>query len=336
MKKLALSLMAASLFVFSGCRTTPRVELTPDQVAIVEDLELDQDKIAELEAKPLYEFKESELGDYLAFVQRDEPDLRKRIVRLGRKNINQPYELHLLGEAPFETYDPQPLYCLDRSDCVVFSEHTYAMAMSDNWESFFTLLQRIRYKDGQIGVATRNHYTEADWDVNNDWLVTDISSDLAGDDVATYPQKIDRSRFLRKRYKLVRDIPVEKLEVEYVPWDKVADIEDQLQSGDYVNVIVGTTPTSAWATHVGLIAVDDDGTVNFLHSTPPRVREEPIQTYIKRGVDRMEKRKAEGKSYLLGFKFLRLQENPIENLKKIDGPEGPKISVPDGSILAAK
>jgi hypothetical protein len=42
------------------------------------------------------------------------------------------------------------------------------------------MLQRIRYRDGVIGVATRNHYTEMDWNVANRWLVTDISADLAG------------------------------------------------------------------------------------------------------------------------------------------------------------
>ena len=86
-----------------------------------------------------------------------EPDLRKRILHLARKNIGQPYELYLLGEMPFEPYDPQPIYCLGKSDCLVFTEHTYAMALSHNWPSFMRMLQRIRYRDGHLGVATRNH-----------------------------------------------------------------------------------------------------------------------------------------------------------------------------------
>ena len=31
------------------------------------------------------------------------------------------------------------------------------MAMASTWEEFFWLLQRLRYRDGVIGVATRNH-----------------------------------------------------------------------------------------------------------------------------------------------------------------------------------
>src|SRR3990172_3362680 len=113
--------------------------------------------------KPLYEFSEAEIGAYIKHLQASEPDLRKRIVHLARKNIGQPYDIYLLGEMPFETYDPQPMYCLAKSDCLVFSEHTYAMALSGGWPAFMKMLQRIRYRDGQIGVATRNHYTEADW-----------------------------------------------------------------------------------------------------------------------------------------------------------------------------
>lgn len=339
--------IAIASIAAAGCRTTPvpevemeevveivadapRAELTPRQLAIVSELGLDADEIARLEAKPLYEFTEAEVDTYLRFVHRDEPDLQKRVVKLGRKNINQPYELYLLGEFPFETYDPQPLYCLDKSDCVVFSEHAYAMALTEDWPSFFAMLQRIRYKDGQIGVATRNHYTEADWNVNNHWLVEDLSESLAGDRVATYPQKIDRARFLKNRYKIDRDIPVENLTVSYVPHDVVADIAHELRDGDYVNVIVGTNPKSAWATHVGLIAIGEDGTVNFLHSTPPRVVEQPLSEYIATGVGRIEQRKAEGKAYLLGFKFLRLKDDPVANLRGIDGPDAPRVSAPEG------
>ena len=150
------------------------------QIESIKRAGLDPDEIRPLLDKPLYKFTEAEVDLYLRYLQASEPDLRRRIVHLARKNIGQPYELYLLGEMPFEPYDPQPLYCLGKSDCVVFTEHTYAMALSDDWPSFMTMLQRIRYRDGQIGVATRNHYTEADWNVSNGWLVHDITSRVGG------------------------------------------------------------------------------------------------------------------------------------------------------------
>lgn len=286
-------------------------------------------QLYELENKKLYRFDERDLDFYLGHVQKTTPSLRERVMHFGRKNIGQDYELYLLGEAPFEPWDSQPLYSLDKSDCVVFAEHTYAMALSHDWQSFFAMLQRIRYENGEIGVTTRNHYTEADWNVNNGWLVTDISRELAGEGSRYYKQTVNKQRFFKNRYGLDTDIPNESIEVDYVPYELVSQIEDQLQSGDFVNVIVGKEDGSAWATHVGLIAIDeDDGTVNFLHSTPPQVKEQPLAEYISDAVEKIEERKEEDKAYLWGFKFLRLNDDPIANLKEIDGPDAPVIKIP--------
>jgi len=171
----------SAVFVGVPCSKVAAASLNPKQLAACKQLQLDASEIAKLVDKPLFTFTEAEVDQYLKFLSATEPDLRKRIMHLARKNIGQPYELYLLGEMPFEPYDPQPIYCLGKSDCLVFSEHTYAMALARDWPSFMRLLQRIRYRDGQLGVATRNHYTEADWNISNRWLVEDITAKLAGD-----------------------------------------------------------------------------------------------------------------------------------------------------------
>jgi hypothetical protein len=80
--------------------------------------------------KQIYQMTPVEAGRYIAWVHQAEPDLRKRIAAIGRKNIGQPYVLNLLGEFPYEVHDDLPMFSLDHSDCVVFAEHTYAMALS--------------------------------------------------------------------------------------------------------------------------------------------------------------------------------------------------------------
>ncbi len=151
------------------------------------------------------------------------------LAAIGRKNIGQPYVLNLLGEYPYELHDNLPMFSLQASDCVVFAEHTYAMALSQSWEEFFWMLQRIRYKDGVIGVATRNHYTEVDWNTNNAWLVSDVSALLAGSDAPAYEMKIDRAAFLRMRHNTASSIPVQLSQEAYVAKDKVASVAAQLQ-----------------------------------------------------------------------------------------------------------
>ncbi|MFC0252435.1 N-acetylmuramoyl-L-alanine amidase-like domain-containing protein [Massilia consociata] len=270
---------------------------------------LPETPLAAVLQKQIYQMTPQEAGRYIAHVHGAEPDLRKRIAAIGRKNLGQPYSLHLLGEFPFEIHDKLPLFSLEESDCVVFAEHTYAMALSQSWEEFFWMLQRIRYRDGVIGVATRNHYTEMDWNVANRWLVTDISADLAGPDGPTYAMTVDRARFLRTRHNTVRDIPVESSRQAFVPKERVPAVASQLQEGDFVNVI-STRDGEYWASHVGLVVLGPNGERHFLHSQEPKVREETFEAFIARAAQREARNAREGKrgQALAGFKFLRLNE----------------------------
>lgn len=333
MKKLLASamVMVAAGFL-AGCAAKKpewQIPSVPVDAAAATSAGLEKAEIDALAAKPLYTFTEAEVGRYLAYTQAAYPNLRDRVMHLARKNLGQPYELYLLGEAPFETYDPQPLYCLDRSDCVVFAEHTYAMALSHDWESFFAMLQRIRYKNGEIGVATRNHYTEADWNPSNAWLVTDITRDLVGEKAGTFTQTIDRSKFLKNRYKIDRAYEPVKWTDQYVKWEDVESIGDKLQEGDFVNVVRGKGE-GKWVGHVGMIARGPKGELHLIHSVEPTVREEPLARLIQRERDRYEKNKDAEKppAQLFGFKFLRLNEDALERLQAIDGNDAPRVSAP--------
>jgi len=318
---------------------------TADQIAKAQHSGISGEEFQRLLHKPLYEFSEADVDHYLQFLRAVEPDLRRRIVHLARKNLGQPYEIYLLGEMPFEPYDPQPLYCLGKSDCLVYSEHTYAMALGTDWPSFMGLLQRIRYRDGQIGVASRNHYTEADWNPSNRWLVEDITAKIAGDRAMTFQQRIDRQKFLRKRYGLEVEIPVEQHRDVYLPFEQIERAKPHLAEGDFVNIVRGIVGSkaseneifggSAWVGHVGLIVhgqTDQDGhpAVHLIHSTKPKVREEPIDQYIARSTKNLAELDAAGKARLLGFKFLRLRSDPLAELRKLDGPDAPRVTLPKG------
>ncbi|TFW33388.1 N-acetylmuramoyl-L-alanine amidase-like domain-containing protein [Massilia horti] len=310
--RLACLLLAAAL---TGCATSPAPK--PDAPLPLEALL----------QKQIYQMTPVEAGRYVTWVHQAEPDLRKRIAAIGRKNIGQPYKLNLLGEFPYQVHDDLPLFSLDHSDCVVFAEHTYAMALSQSWEEFFWMLQRIRYREGVIGVATRNHYTEMDWNVANGWLVTDISGELAGPNGPSYAMTVDRARFLKTRHHTEANIPVETSRQAYVPADQVAAIADQLQEGDFVNVI-STKNGEYWASHVGLVVLGPDGKRHFLHSSEPQVREETFESYIARMTERDQRNARAGKNAatLAGFKFLRLNEQivvpPMAPQPRPTGPTG--------------
>jgi hypothetical protein len=332
------------LLLASFAATRLDAALTEKQAEVCQQLGLDADEIAKLIDKPLYEFSESEVAAYLKYLSKAEPNLRQRIVHLARKNLGQPYELYLLGEMPFEPYDPQPLYCLTKSDCVVFAEHTYAMALSHNWPSFMKMLQRIRYRDGQIGVTTRNHYTEADWNISNRWLVKDITEQVACGHGVKFSQKIDRAKFFKNRYKLTVDVPVETHDDVYLPYDQIDRAKPFLREGDFVNIVRANVTTNAngekvtsggFVGHVGMVAHGENGEVHMIHSTVPEVREETFEQYIKRSLEASNKedpddKDAADKPRLVGFKFLSLRDAPLHCLRQIDGGGAPRVTLPSG------
>ncbi len=290
--------------------------------------------LATLQRKQIYQMTPAEVGRYIAYMHTAEPDLRKRIAAIGRKNIGQPYVLNLLGEYPYELHDNLPMFSLQASDCVVFAEHTYAMALSQSWEEFFWMLQRIRYKDGVVGVATRNHYTEVDWNINNAWLVSDVSALLAGADASAYDMKIDRAAFLKMRHNTASSIPVQLSQEMYVTKDKVASVVGQLQDGDLVNVI-STRGGKLWASHVGLIVVDANGQRNFLNSAEPQVREESFDAFFARTAAREERNGKNGMK-LAGFKFLRLNDNIVVPPAAPQPRPGPPVALVGKATAVAK
>ena len=262
--------------------------------------------------KRLFEMTPLEADRYITSIQSGQPDLRKRIAAIGRRNIGQPYMLNLLGEFPYQLHDMLPMFSLEKSDCVVFVEHTYAMALSRSWDEFFWMLQRIRYKDGIVGVASRNHYTEVDWNINNDWLVHDVTASLAGPEVLSYDLTTDRASFLKAVHKTVHAAPVQHSRQAYMNRDTLLKILPQLRDGDMLNV-VSVRDGVHGVSHVGLIAVGADGRRNVLNSAEPQVREDSLDAFFARYAEREARHARDGRNglKLAGFKVLRLHDNIV-------------------------
>jgi len=241
--------------------------------------------------QPIFQLDESQLADVIADLCERQPDLRRRVVELARRHIGQPYRLGLLGEGGAEPYDPDPLYCLSASDCVTFVEQVYAMALAHDWPSFLTTLNRIRYRDGKIGMLTRNHFTEADWNINNAWLFDDITHDLAGDKTAALRQRVDRAKFFRK-YGIGQQLSVQQFVGDYIPRKHIHAILPDLHDADVAEIVRGTA-AAPYVSHMGLIVHDAADRVMFLHSGEPAVREVPLTGYL-----------ATHKN-VIGMKFLR-------------------------------
>ena len=126
-----------------------------------------------------------------------------------------------------------------------------------------------------------------------------------------------------------------------MPYEQIERAKSQLRDGDFVNIVRATVKKdnavqneifggNAFVGHVGLIGHGADGSVHLIHSTEPKVREEPIDAYIARSTKDNAAKDAAGKPRLVGFKFLRLRDEPLKNLQKIDGADAPHVTLPSG------
>ena len=365
-KKIVFSITLLLLALLSSCgKQLP--ELSTADALAADTLGIERSLLQELLAKPLYEFSEKDIDTYLPYLQYTIPTIQERMKHLARKGIGQPYDIYLLGEYPAEIYDPQPLYSLDKSDCVVFTEHILAMAMAHDWQSFFSILQRIRYKDGIISYITRNHFSEYDWGPNNAWLADNITDVLGGKYIELDTAIVNKGRFFKNR-DIPYYLPEDSIVWSYIPLKAMPLVLNKLQTGDIVNVVRGYK-SGRWIGHFGMVMKDDDGTVYFLHSTTPQVKEQKFIELLddihasnleKEALNApLEQRNLEIKAYnmehpddplpyermnyyTLGYRFLRVKNDPLAEIMNKGQelrlqvvpiyPEAPKTSKQD-SVL---
>ena len=75
------------------------------------------------------------------------------------------------------------------------------------------------------------------WDVNNSWLVQDMTEELAGENAVYDTTVLNKARFF-SRWELGQTIPVDTVEWSYIPYQLLPEIIDQLQlqgAKQYIN-----------------------------------------------------------------------------------------------------
>lgn len=153
--------------------------------------------------------------------------------------LEMPYKLTCAGDGPYALYEPWPLVNFKQTNCMVLCEHVLALSISDSWDNFFNNLQQIRYKDGFIGMRTRNHYTMADWLPQNGWLLQDVSRRVGGKFTKSVTRTISHKTFFAKKgITDMRDVlPDRELTIDYVPFEFLPKVEQNIKNGDIAALI---------------------------------------------------------------------------------------------------
>jgi hypothetical protein len=183
---------------------------------------------------------------------------------LGTEYVNGP-----LGEGDVGGPDPDPRVDFARADCVTYLEQSLAVALAADEEEadFLRTLDAVRYRDGRVSFADRNHYMVADWIPANRWLLADVTEEIGPGLTETVERTIDRATFLRDQGAEPRpgiDDP-RTYSIEIVPREALDRVADEIRPGDLV-FWVGH-PDNIFVVHTGLAVREDGGDLRFRHGS---------------------------------------------------------------------
>ncbi|HNR68768.1 MAG TPA: DUF1460 domain-containing protein [bacterium] len=224
----------------------------------------------------------------------------ERVDYYSSKFLGAPYELYCQGDGPYARYDRLPLLNLREINCMTFCEIVMALSLSDYYIDFFNILQHIRYENGIIGMATRNHYTMADWLPANSWCLDEVTAQIGGEDCRSLTRTISHANFFAG--KGIDDIPVmlpdRQMAIDYLPFAALLSHEQDLHSGDIVALIMDGQ--AIFSAHMLLLIKNGDSTV-FRHASMSagKTVDSPFAEYI-RAVQENPK--------YLGMSFMRLKD----------------------------
>lgn len=214
------------------------------------------------EKKNFFDMSNKEIDQVLIEVSKSDKTITERMSIYSEYFLNMPYNLTCSGDGPYALYEQQPLVNFKETNCMVFCEHVLALAISDSWDNFFNNLQQIRYKDGIIGMRSRNHYTIADWLPENSWLLNDVSDQIAG----KYTNQITRTISHREFFsgKGITDLryvlPDRELTINYVPKDALDKVEKKYKNGDIIALLFANK-TNIFSAHMLMIYIQSDKTI---------------------------------------------------------------------------
>ncbi len=184
--------------------------------------------------KRIYKMSKEEINELLIQKSSENLTVTERMNFFSEMFLGMPYGLTCVGDGPYALYDTKPLLTFDTTNCMVFCEDVLALSISDSYENFFNNLQQIRYKDGIIGMKTRNHYTMGDWLPENLWLLHSVAKEVAGKDTKTLTRTISHKKFFKR--KGITDMRYVKedrtITINYIPFEVLPKVKEKIKDGD--------------------------------------------------------------------------------------------------------
>lgn len=181
--------------------------------------------------------------------------------------LGSPYAFTCVGDGKDALYEPYPLVNFDSTNCMALCEHVLALSISDSWDNFFNNLQQIRYKNGMIGMRTRNHYTMGDWLPENSWLLKDVTRTVGAKETKTTTRTISHTKFFDgKGISDMRHVkPDYRKTIDYIPSNALLKIKNNLAGGD-IGCLIIANKTDIFSAHMWMV-IEKEGKLFIREST---------------------------------------------------------------------
>lgn len=234
--------------------------------------------------KKIYEMSNKQIDELLTSTSKKKLTITERMNYFSEMFLGMPYNLTCTGDGPYALYETQPLVNFKETNCMVFCEHVLALSISDSWDNFFNNLQQIRYKDGIIGMRTRNHYTMADWLPENKWLLNDVTKMIGGNYTKSFTRTISHKKFFEG--KGITDmryvIPDRTITIDYIPFDALDKCIDKMKTGDIFSLIFANKDDIFSAHMLMIMEKNGKKVVRESALTPKTTLDTPIETWINK------------------------------------------------------
>ena len=265
--------------------------------------------------KPFHQMTHQEIDSVIRELSKMELKPSEKVNYISEYFLGMPYNLTCVGDGPYAIYEAWPLVNFNETNCMAYCEHVLALSISDNWDSFFNNLQQIRYKDGIIGMKTRNHYTMADWLPENDWILEDVSAKVGGTFTKRVTRTISHKTFFAGKGIIDTNYVLadRTITLDYVPLDALDDIKNKTRAGDIIALLFAKLDNIFSAHMLMIVVKDGQKIIRESSNSKMTTFDTPYDEWVKDKQENWSER-------YLGLTFMRIKQS-IDQPGKIILPE---------------
>lgn len=168
---------------------------------------------------------------------------------------------------------------LEGVDCFTFIDYVEAMRLSCSFGEFVENLKTVRYREGNVSFAERNHFF-TDWIENRAGFIEDVTDKVGAQKALTVRKMLNKRE---DDTSLIPGIKSCERQLTFIPTDALEDsVISRMSTGDYAGIY--SEKQGLDVSHVGIV-IKEGQIVKFRHASSAaekrKVIDEDILQYIK-------------------------------------------------------